>query len=227
MLYPGNLMLERFIAESVFSFIVVLLSFLIYYQTREIYSLTKHRGIFYFRNTFLLFGLAYLTRFIISLAMLNMIAIDFVMPRQMFFPLMIVPVGYLSTLALFFLAYSTVWKNFKAKNSEKIFLWGFNLAAVIVAVVSMLYRSPFLMSLIQMGLMVFILLSFAVGKKKTKKTHITKMSIFYYLLIAFWILNMFTLSPGRYMSHDIRITIQIFSSLIFIVLYFKVKKWIK
>ncbi|MCK5698593.1 MAG: hypothetical protein KAH93_02010, partial [Candidatus Aenigmarchaeota archaeon] len=45
--------------ELAYTFIVVVLCFLVYYKTREIYDLTGYKGIKYFRRAFLFFGLAY------------------------------------------------------------------------------------------------------------------------------------------------------------------------
>ena len=57
----------RLIPELIYTTIIVIFCYLIYHKTKEIYNLTKYKGIHYFRNTFLFFALAYASRFILHL----------------------------------------------------------------------------------------------------------------------------------------------------------------
>ena len=67
----------RFAVEIIYTLLIVVLCFLVYFRTKNIFDLTKHRGIQYFRNAFLFFGLAYSARLLIHLIMIGRIAFDF------------------------------------------------------------------------------------------------------------------------------------------------------
>ena len=93
--------------ELGFTVIAVIFCFLIYFKTKEIYELTKYKGIRYFRGAFLFFGLSYVMRFLFSLVLLSRIAFDFFLPRHLIMPLFILPLGYLSTVGIFYLIFPT------------------------------------------------------------------------------------------------------------------------
>ena len=49
--------------EPIYSVIIILFSLFIYLRTKEIYELTYYKGIKYFRNAFLFFGIALVEAF--------------------------------------------------------------------------------------------------------------------------------------------------------------------
>lgn len=211
----------RFGSEFAYTAIIVFLCFLIYYKTKEIYDLTKHKGIHYFRNTFLFFGLAYISRFILHLLLIANATLDIYLPRRFLMPIMMVPVGYLSTMALFYLMYSLVWR----KISNKHFIIFSNLFAVLFSIVAFVSKSPYIISILQLILLVFtIIISFTIFKKKKR---VSQTRILYLLVILFWIINLIVLSPKRFFLFDVKILFQILSVVIFILIYYKIVKWIK
>ncbi len=204
----------RFSTEFIYSLLVIVLCITVYVRTRELFELTKYGGIRYFRNAFLFFALAYASRFVFHLYQLGAFALD--VPRHFVFPLMFPFVGYFSTIALFFLAYSMVWKNIRYAH----FLIVANIIAVLVAVISHLSRSPLLISLVQLPLIVFTLASsLREGKRHTRAL--------YFLISLFWLINLFALSPGRFLPLEIKIVLQIVSLVVFTFLLYKVAKWTK
>ncbi|KAF5428393.1 hypothetical protein C5S42_03390, partial [Candidatus Methanomarinus sp.] len=74
----------RLAVELGYTLIIVFICLLIYLKTKEIYDLTNHKGIYYFRNTFLFFGLAYLFRFIFMSFLLTKITFDVYHPFGLF-----------------------------------------------------------------------------------------------------------------------------------------------
>ena len=50
-------------SELIYTLIIIIMCGIIYFKTKEIFDLTKHKGIGFFRNTFLFFALSYLMRF--------------------------------------------------------------------------------------------------------------------------------------------------------------------
>ena len=55
---------NRFLIETVYTLIVVGLAFLLAYRLQGLYSLSSHKGLKYFRNTFFFFGVSWLIRFL-------------------------------------------------------------------------------------------------------------------------------------------------------------------
>jgi len=214
-----------FISEVLYTMIVVLFCFLIYFKTKEMYDLTKYKGIQYFRNAFLFFGLAYLCRFVIQITQLTNIAsgfgFDIGHPRRMVFPLFMLVVSYLSTMALFYLTYSTSWKRFKYTS----FMILSNAVAICLALVSFIFRSPFILSILQLLLLLTAFIIIVKQHKQSKKTAITK--FLYFLILIFWLLNILVLDSRWFFPFEYKIIFQVISIGVFIAIYYKVKKWIK
>lgn len=198
--------------EMLYSVIVISLFALVYYKTKDIYKLTKHKGIHYFRIAFLLFGAAYAARFLFHIIQLSLIAFDVFMPRGIPGPLAMLLTGYLSTLAIFYLAYSTVWKRYK----HPAFMLFSNSVAVIISLVAWLTRSPLTLALVQLPLIIFTLSQ----KKKNQHTR-----ALYFLIILFWIMNIFVLGPRWFLPPEIKVVLQTISLGVFIFLYHKVSRW--
>ena len=210
-----------FEAEFLYTLIVVVLCFLVYHKTKEIYELTKHQGIKYFRSAFLFLGLAYVSRFLLHLIILTGISLRFIIPKRiMFFPVFTVPVTYLSTMAIFFLIYSTIWKRIQYKN----FLILSNIVAILISVTAFFSRSLILVSILQLIILLFTVMISTRNHKKKKKKYTRTL---YFLISILWLINLLLLSPGRIFPPGSKILFQTFSIIVFVVVYFKVLKWIK
>ncbi len=218
---PGFMQGPRFgfQLELIYTIIIVFLCFLVYFRTKEIYELTRYKGIHYFRNAFLFFGLAYAARIFFRLFQLTSTAFDFFMPRGMMFPIMMIPVGYLSTMAIFYLAYSTSWK----KLSYRYFVILANATALIISAVAFFTRSPEILSYIQLGLLVVTII---LGVRKHKKK-LSQARALYWLISIFWLINMFALGPRMFLPLGFKDLLQMISIVVFIIIYYKVRKWVK
>jgi len=79
--------------DSIFMYIelgvALIFCLLLYFKTREVYSLTKHTGIKYFRDAFLFFGFAYLLRFLFSIFFLSRVIFDIGIEQRILFPISI------------------------------------------------------------------------------------------------------------------------------------------
>jgi len=206
----------RMTFEIIFTTIIVLLCGLIYFKTREIYALTKHKGIFYFRATFLFFALAYIFRLIWPIVTLSTMTFDVFIPRRVFMPIIAAATGYVSTMALFSLAYTTLWK----KIGEKTFIITANIIAVAVSVISIIYRSPEILLYIQLGLVILILIA-------TFKKKFTSTKLMYYLILALWLFSIFTIGIKIRMPFEIKTVLQVVSIGIFGIIYYKANKWLR
>jgi hypothetical protein len=211
----------RLFMELGYTLIVVLLCFLIYYKTREIYDLTKHEGIKYFRMTFLFFGFAFFFRFLSIFFMLMGVTFDIYLSRQIIRVFPLVFNGYFSTMAILSLVYSIIWKQLQIKH---IFLIA-NGIAIAISGIAFFSRSSYLLTLSQAGLMIITLLfAFYVYGKSRK---VSRLFILYILLFVFWLANLFALAPRRLFPFEMQTAIQIVSIIVIGIIYHKVAKWTK
>jgi hypothetical protein len=221
---PPHLNPIIFSTELLFTIIAVIFCFIIYFKTREIYNLTRHKGIRYFRDAFLFFGLSYVVRFIFSLAMFSSLAFDFIVPRNMFGPLFILPLGYFSTMGIFYLIFSSIWKRF---NNKAMLIIG-HIIAVTLSVVSFITRSHMILLYLQSILLIIaVILSFT-AKKEGKKLSGAK--ILYILVAALWLINLWIIDKGGRrppFSPGTEIFFHLISLIVFIIIYYKVSKWLK
>ncbi|MBU0979629.1 MAG: hypothetical protein KJ709_02390 [Nanoarchaeota archaeon] len=210
-----------FVPEVTYTLIVVVLCLIIYLKTREIYDLTKHRGIYYFRNTFLFFGLAYVFRFFFYLFHLTQMALQLDIPRRVIGPASLVLTGYLSTMAILYLVYSSLWKRL----GDKKFLILSNLAAAIISVIALMTKSPYIITIAQAVLLAAALITGYFLYKKSKKFY--ELLVLYLLLSIFWITSLLNLGQRVFMPFELRLGMQLISIVVFIIIYLKVAKWAK
>lgn len=210
-----------FLTELIFTILAVFFCFLIYFKTKEVYELTKHKGIKYFRDSFLFFGLSYVLRFFFGLIMISTIAFDFMIPREIIGPLFILPLGYFSTMGILYLMLSSIWKRF---NTHKILFVG-HMMAILLSVASFMTRSHIILLLFQCILLILvIIISFL---KQSESEHITKTKILYFLLAGLWLVNLLIIDNRRPIPFGLDIFFQIVSLVVFYIIFQKISKWLK
>jgi hypothetical protein len=205
------------ILELIFSTIVIILTLLIYFRTREMYVLTKHKGIRYFRNSFLFFGLAFFFRFAFHLFMMSRI-INMHLAREIIAPVSLTITSYLSTMAIFYLVLSTLWKYTK---SNSLLYTAHAFAAVIVVLVGF-FRTPGILGIAQLVLLVFATVLSYFSHRKSKKH--SPLFIIYILLFVIWVANIFIMEPHRFISFELRMLSLLITLVLFGIIYFKVRK---
>ena len=199
--------IEFIATELLYTLIVIALCLVIYFRTKEIYDLTKKRSVYFFRNTFLLFALAFFFRILQLLFPLLGIHIP-LLQRFIWMAL----VMYFSTMAIFSLTYSIIWKKIK---KTKFWNWGLHVIAVLFTVFVIITGNIDMLILAQ--LLMFII---AIVLSYTQK--ISKMRIVYVLLFCFWILNL--LPVGRMINPLLKLPSYLFSILIFWYIEHKVMR---
>jgi hypothetical protein len=204
------------ILETVFTVIAVAFCWLIYYRTREMYELSQHKGIRYFRDAFLFFGLSYLVRLVLSAVLLSLIALDFFLPRGPLMPILLLPLGYFSTMGILFLVFSLMHKSLK---SHRVVALG-HLLAVALSVIAFLMRSHFILLWMQCALLAIVVVISLVQARKLSKTRVL------YLLVALlWLINLLIIENRRPFPPGLEIVFQLVSILVFLVIYRKAAKW--
>jgi len=205
--------------ELGFALIALIFCLLIYFRTREAYSLTKHKGIKYFRDAFLFFGFAYLLRFLFSIVFLSRVVFDMNIERQILMPVFIMFLGYVSTMSILYLIFSAIWKNISGKTT---IILG-HVLAILVSITAFTTRSPLAVIVIH-SILTILAIIIIFHKKDNKKQ--TKTRILYMLVLLAWVVNLF-IAGKPFLPRGFDQIFQGFALILFIIIYYKVAKWIK
>ncbi len=210
---------DDFVIDLAFTLAAIVLCFLVYFKTREVYSLTKHRGISYFRGAFFFLGLSYLFRFLFSILAFSRIDQVMTTDPRLFAPLFIIPLGYFSTIGILYLIFTMVWKRF---DNKWLMILGHGLA-VLLSIGSFITHSHIFLLLAQ-SIMLFI--AIILGITMSTKKHFTGMRLLYILISIVWLLNLFVTDRRRgFLLEDI--LSPIISICLLAIIYYKILKWVK
>jgi len=211
--------------EILYSFIIIACSLLVYFSTKELYELSSYKGIKYFRLSFLFFAIAYFFRSFIKfvLVFFNVRAIHEFSPN-IFMPmgsLTLVLFMYFSSMALFYLLYSVMWKKWNG-NSKKIYL--LHAIAIVISLLTAISGEPSFLLLINLFFFVLVSFIFYIAHKnfKDKKKGNTLYAI-YMLLFVFWMLNLIDILVPSFLQ-GFQLFIYLASSGIFLAILYKVLK---
>jgi len=224
--YMMGLMQASVGTELIYAFAIILCSLMVYFGTKELYELSSHKGIKYFRQAFLFFALAYFFRSFIKFIIIyfNVGTILDISPRTfgfVFGQMTLIVFMYFSSMAIFYLLYSVMWKKWNG-NSKKIYL--FHLLAFIIALSSILFRNPFVYLGMNLLLLFFVIFTFYVSYKQSKQKR-TKhnLHVIYTLLFSFWTLNVIDILIPEFFQM-FQLFIYIASLIIFLIMLYKVLK---
>lgn len=220
---PGPHFFEpiNLIAETLFTVLAVAFCFAIYFKTKEIFELTKYKGIEYFRTAFLFFGLSYLVRLVFGLMMFSAIELNFHPAINAFSLILILLLGYFSTAGIFYLLFTFVWKRF---DNKKMVLCG-HLIAILLSVIVFITRSHMILLMLQTILLLAgVIVVFLLHDPKKK---ISQINVLYYLVSALWLMNLWVLDRGRPFFFGVEMLFYLLSIAVFLYIYYKVFKWVK
>lgn len=203
--------------ELAFTVIAVAFCFLIYFKTRESYELTRYVGIRYFRDAFLFFGLSYALRFLFGMGF------AFGLPHAMLVLLLILLLGYFSTIGIFYLIFSAVWKRYR--NDMDLLVTGHGVA-LLMSGISFITRSPLILLYLQYSLLV-VAVTLGIFLPGKTGSVLSQTKILYLLVALLWLLNLPGAGPRRPFPPEMEIFFQAISLIVFVVIYSKVSKWIK
>ncbi len=205
--------------EGGYSIFVFVICFILYYKLRSIYKLTEYHGLHYFSNTFLFLGLAYFLRFIL-----------FVFTHSSdpgfedFRNLVIFSMAFMvysSSTSILYLIYSLIWKITEIFRNEAFL----HSLAIILTVLSLLSR-PGSTLITQAVLLVVLLFAIVINYKKydaERKTMLGRIYPLYILTFFFWILNLLV-SLRLFIPFEFRFVIYTLSTLILLVIAYRVLK---
>ncbi|PIY60240.1 hypothetical protein COY95_02790, partial [Candidatus Woesearchaeota archaeon CG_4_10_14_0_8_um_filter_47_5] len=122
---------------------------------------------------------------------------------------------------IFYLVYSTIWKRI----DYRFFILISNSVAIFVSLSGYFTRSPMIVSLVQLPLLILTLV-FSL-RERHKKSHTTHTRTLYFLISLFWLINLFSLGPRRFFPFEVDIILQVVSLGVFIFLFYRVYQWTK
>lgn len=212
-------------AELFYSFVIIVCSLMIYYGTKELYELSSYNGIKYFRQAFLFFAIAYFFRSVIKFVLLYFGVTGIID----FSPITFGATGlltqllfvYFSSMAIFYLLYSVMWKKWN-HDSYKIYL--FHIIALAIAFVSILSRNPFVylgLNIFLLFIVIFVVYTSYQHKKNKKKGH--NLYWIYLLLSVFWILNIVDALIPKFFQ-GFQLFIYLASTFVFLLILYRVIK---
>ena len=209
-------------AELIYSFIIIVCSLMVYFGTKELYELSSHKGIKYFRQAFLFFGLAYFFRSVIMYALFMFNFNEILEISPMFFGEgTLFLFLYFSSMAVFSLLYSVMWKKWNNDSKIKYVLHFLSFAIAFLSIISrnMVVRAG-------ITLLLFTIVLFTIyevykeGKNKKKKNHLYTI---YMLLFAFFLLNIFDILIPNFLT-EFKMFIYLASITVFLLILYKVLK---
>ncbi|MEN7982661.1 MAG: hypothetical protein ABFQ65_04390 [Nanoarchaeota archaeon] len=209
--------------ELIYSFVIIVCSLMIYFSTKEMYELSSHKGIKYFRMAFLFFAVAFFFRFSIRFLLMF-----FNIPRTFEFSHRFIGTStlflflYASSMAIFYLLYSLIWKKWKFK---KIGIYAFHFLALIISIISISTQNIGILLSLQFILFLFVTLLSYLSHKVSKKKKNPQLHLIYLLLFGFWIFNILDVLIPNFFALS-QIFIYLFSLGIFLFITYKVLRTI-
>ncbi len=220
------MMIANLGTEVLYSFFIIACSLMIYFGTREIYELSKHRGIRCFRLTFLFFALAYFSRSVIKFMIIyfnstSIMSVSPILLNPLVGTVSLFLFMYFSTIAIFYLLYSVMWKKWSNFSFTAPVL---HLISIVISATIIFYNNILLYLLLNLALFLVVLFVVLVSRNSSKDK-VQKKGIYpiYILLMFFWILNIAEILLPRYFQTT-QIVLYIFSSGLFLLMLYKVLK---
>ena len=215
-----------FMLEILYSFVIIVCSLMIYFGTKELYELSSHKGIKYFRLSFLFFAIAYFFRSFIKFVVIyfNIESIFNFSPKTfgiLFGSATMFVFMYFSAMAIFYLLYSVMWKKLE-KSPNKIYL--FHFFAFIISLITIIFMNPFVylwMNLLLLSCVIFIYYLSRKQSKIKKSKH--NLHIIYTLLFSFWVLNIIDILIPTFFK-TFQLFIYLASIFLFLLMLYKVIK---
>lgn len=209
------------VSELIFTLIAVAFCFRFYLKTKESFDLTKHEGIRFFRDMFLFFGLSYALRFVFGLILASKVAFDIFIPRHLLMPVFILPLSYVSTMAILFMLLSSTWKRFENKHLLVIC----HAVAIVLSIVAFLTRSPLVLLVLQSILLLIAVIAGLAFTKSHKK--FSQVRVLYLLTAGLWLINLWVIDSRHPFPPGVDMFFQLICVGVFILIDRKVSKWVR
>ncbi len=217
---PKGPPMEILVTELIFFLIVFGLCTLIYFKTKGIYQLSKHKGIFHFRNVFIFFALAYLFRLIFVIIALALEFMDIAFPRSVGF--WILPgVSFFSTMAILSMVVAVLIKRLERIKWLPYWIVAIGFLSSLITFVTRSHRE--LLFVQTLVFLIAIIIVFWQSKKAHSHHLLTQNNVTYLLLFVFWILSVLAFNR-KLIPVEFKIPLYILSAAVFFWIYWRVQK---
>ena len=209
--------------EIIYSFVIILCSLMIYFGTKELYELSNHKGIKYLREAFLFFAIAFFFRSFIKVFFILANHPLIIGISSLFFQAVTLFIFiYFSSIAIFYLISSMMWKKWKTHNG-KIYI--FHALALIISIISLFFNSARIYLVINILILMFIIAMTIIAYSDSKKQNKKRLDLYaiYMLLFTFWSLNVLDVLIPKVLQ-TFQLIIYLASSGIFLWILYKVLK---
>jgi hypothetical protein len=177
---------------------------MIFFGTRELYKLSNYKGLKYFRYSFLFFAIAFFFRYAIK-AIIFLFNVNNIIEFNPSFlgPLTLFIFIYANSIAIFYLLYSLIWKNYKTEE----LLFVFHLISLSIAATIIAFPTNTLYLIINIILLA-ISITITIIAYRNKKNNKSNLYIIYFLLFLISAINLIDILVPRFF--------QLYQSLIYI-----------
>ena len=175
--------------ELIYSFVIIFCSLIIYFSTRKMYEVSKHRGIKYFRLSFLFFAIAYFFKSFISFLFIIFDVHEVIKFSSIFIGILILFLFmYASTMAISYLLYSVICKNFEEK---KFTIPLVHIFVLVFSALTIYLREVRILLALQVLIFIFVALyNYRSYRTSNKKKKASELYAIYLFLFVFWMLNL-------------------------------------
>jgi len=214
--------------ELIYSFVIIICSLMIYYSTKEMYELSSYKGLKYFRYAFLFFAIAYLFKSFIKFLLVYFGASRIIEINPWFIGMITLFVFmYFSSLAVFYLVYSLMWKRLNGKSGIIGIFHILSIAIAFITITTSQIEILFGVNLFILAIAIFGLIithkesqTYKESKNKKKSSNIY---VIYTLLFVFWILNIIEVLIPNFLQFY-QLLIYLASLGVFLTILYKVLK---
>ena len=216
MMPPGMGMMSSIGTDTIYSFVIIFVSLMIFRATKGLYDLSQHKGIKFFCFAFLFFAFAYAFRFLTQFIVLFLGH-----PRSLGTDLGAISVSslfffmYASTAAIFYLWASNHWRWFERASATLLL----HICAFAISFLGIVTQNAILIGTIQ----VILIATLALTSYQKNNRDAQKLRFLYVLLAVFWALNLIDLLLPKFLS-QVQLIIYLASISLFLVLLQKVIK---
>jgi hypothetical protein len=199
-----------------YALIIGIICFTIVMKTNKLFKLSLHQGIRYFRNAFLFYGLAFITRY-------------FFIGASVFYSLNQILFEFFLIMAGFSLLYSLLWKKFERQELEVSSLFNiriilFYVLALIVVILDYLWKTYCFMFGLQIVIFIYAVIVSYMNYIKDKDKKFLKLYFGVIILnLIEWILNFIVATFFKW-NQIIVINIYILNIIIFSLFLYGVLK---
>ena len=204
--------LQGAMLNFIYSLVIVAISTTIYLQTREIDKLSSYKGISFFRNAFLSFGIAYFFKLLFDVLVVS----DILNPSSIFNPLLLAAIMYFNLMAAIYLVLSINYKKKHSKLFDNLFL--INSFAMLISLAVLFANNYLIYVIVQMLVVVIWIISILRNRESKNKN----MKAVYSMLLLFWAVSILDLFVPS--TIYIQLLVYILSIVIFLVILYKVIK---